>query len=397
MRELSDKGRFLEEIGRSAQSLVPGESAALLLLDVDDFHFANGSLERGAMQIEKARALVAEEAERNRVTACICEDEFAVFLHGASGAEALDLAEQLIASVETGAAAANAGVVGVSGDRPPASPEALMIAADIALCEARAAGGGRAVQYIGRDRARVSWADRVRRAIAEDRIVVYAQPIFDLREHTVAREELLVRMIDEDGELICPSSFLPAAERSGLTAEIDRLVLAKAVELAGVSRPISVNVSGASLSEPRLIADVRAAVEEGLSPHWLDFEVTETVAISNMTQAQEFGHTVTQMGCGLGLDDFGTGFSSLSYLKALPIQHLKIDLEFVRNLCDSIEDRRMVGAIVQFARALGLETVAEGVEDCATLRLVHELGVDYAQGFHVGEPVAVDQPVALAA
>ncbi|HET7573965.1 MAG TPA: EAL domain-containing protein, partial [Solirubrobacterales bacterium] len=248
-----------------------------------------------------------------------------------------------------------------------------------------------------RGRPKPSWPDRIREAIADERIVVYAQPIFDLNEQTVAREELLVRMLDEEGGLISPSAFLPAAERSGLIAEIDRLVLARAVALAGVSRPISVNVSGASLSEPRLIADVREAVAQGLNPRWLDFEITETLAISNMQQAQEFARTVTEMGCGLGLDDFGTGFSSLSYLKALPVQHLKIDLEFVRDLCDSHEDQRMVNAIVQFAGALGLETVAEGVEDCDTLRLVRQLGVDYAQGFHIGEPVAVDEPVALAA
>jgi EAL domain-containing protein (putative c-di-GMP-specific phosphodiesterase class I) len=396
MSELCDKGRFLEEIGRCAQTLPPQASAAVVLLDVDAFHFANGSLERAPAEIEKLRDLVAETARRKPLTACICQDEFAVLLEEADGAEAVALAERLLEGVGAGnGTGASAGVVAFVGGANPPGPEPLMIAADIALCEARA-DGGRVVQYAGRAQP-ASWCDRVRQAIAEERIVVYAQPIFDLREQTVAREELLVRMIDEDGGLIRPSAFLPTAERAGLIADIDRLVLGKAVELAGVSRPISINISGASLSEPRLIADVREAVADGLNPSWLDFELTETVAISNMVQAQEFARTVAEMGCGLGLDDFGTGFSSLSYLKALPVQHLKIDLEFVRNLCHSREDQRMVGAIVQFARALGLETVAEGVEDCDTLRLVRELGADYAQGFHIGPPVAVEQTAVLVA
>jgi EAL domain-containing protein (putative c-di-GMP-specific phosphodiesterase class I) len=206
----------------------------------------------------------------------------------------------------------------------------------------------------------------------------------------VARDELLVRMLDENGDVIPPSSFLPTAERFGLIAEIDRLVLAKAIEMAGRSQPIAVNVSGASLSDPRLIEDVRAAIANGLNPGWLDFEITETAAISNMADARSFARTVTEMGCGLGLDDFGTGFSSLSYLRELPIQHLKIDLEFIRKLPSSPDDQRLVQAIVQFAKAMGQETVAEGIEDAETLAMVRLFEVDYAQGFHIGEPALVD-------
>ena len=141
-----------------------------------------------------------------------------------------------------------------------------------------------------------------------------------------------MRMLDEDDDVIPPSSFLPTAERLGLIVDIDRLVLAKAIELAGRSQPIAVNVSGASLCDPRLIEDVQAAIADGLNPAWLDFEITETAAISNMDHARTFAQTVTGMGCGLGLDDFGTGFSSFSYLKELPVQHLKIDIEFIRDL-----------------------------------------------------------------
>ena len=200
----------------------------------------------------------------------------------------------------------------------------------------------------------------------------------------MAREELLVRMLDENDDVIPPSSFLPTAERLGLITDIDRLVLAKAVELAGRSQPIAVNVSGASLADPRLIGDVRAAIAEGLNPAWLDFEITETAAITNMDHARNFADAVTAMGCGLGLDDFGTGFSSFSYLKELPIQHLKIDIEFIRELPRSPTDQRLVQALVQFAKAFGQETVAEGIEDSETLGMVRAFEIDYAQGFHIG-------------
>jgi EAL domain-containing protein (putative c-di-GMP-specific phosphodiesterase class I) len=206
----------------------------------------------------------------------------------------------------------------------------------------------------------------------------------------VAREELLVRMLDEQGDVIPPASFLPTAERLGVISEIDRRVLAKAVELAGRSRPIAVNVSGASLSDPALIADVRSAIADGLNPGWLDFEITETAAITNMTDARAFAHAVTSMGCGLGLDDFGTGFSSFSYLRDLPIQHLKLDLEFIQGLPSSPVNQRLVQAMVQFAKAFGQETVAEGIEDAETLSMVRAFEIDYAQGFHIGIPELVD-------
>jgi EAL domain-containing protein (putative c-di-GMP-specific phosphodiesterase class I) len=302
-------------------------------------------------------------------------------------------AERLIELVrERGkpAVGASVGIASFGGTGEEVTAEGLMIAADIALCEAKEEGGGKAIEAASGPNLKLTWADRIREALDQQRIVVYAQPIFDLRKECIAREELLVRMLDEDGDVIPPSSFLPTAERLGLIVEIDRLVLGKAIELAGRSQPIAVNVSGASLCDPRLIEDVRAAIADGLNPAWLDFEITETAAISNMKHARDFAQTVTEMGCGLGLDDFGTGFSSFSYLKELPIQHLKIDIEFIRELPRSPTDQRLVQALVQFARAFGQETVAEGIEDSETLAMVRAFEVDYAQGFHIGEPALVD-------
>lgn len=399
---LFDRDQFVEEVEeRLLDPRQRSQPGALLLLDIDSFHLVNDSLghEAGDRLLETVGATLRDESRAEDLPARICADEFALLLLWATPAQAMATAERLIALVrERGqpAVGASVGIAAFGGTGEEITAEGLMIAADIALCEAKEQGGGRAVDAASGPNLKLTWADRIREALDRERIVVYAQPIVDLRDGSVAREELLVRMLDADDDIIPPSSFLPTAERLGLITEIDRLVLAKAIELAGRSRPIAVNVSGASLSDPRLIEDVRRAIAEGLNPAWLDFEITETAAISNMANARAFADAVTAIGCGLGLDDFGTGFSSFSYLKELPIQHLKIDIEFIRDLPRSPTDQRLVQALVQFARAFGQETVAEGVEDSETLALVRAFEVDYAQGFHIGEPALVEGSTAAA-
>jgi len=393
---LYDRDSFVEAIEeRLLDRLQGGRPGALLLLDIDSFHIVNDSLghEAGDRLLETVAATLRDESRADDLPARICADEFGLLLPRATPEQARTTAERLIDLVrERGkpAVGASVGIAAFGGSGEEVTAEGLMITADIALCEAKEAGGGRAVDAASGPNLKLTWADRIREAIDRRRIVVYAQPIFDLRKECVAREELLVRMLDDNDDVIPPSSFLPTAERMGLITEIDRLVLSKAIELAGRSQPIAVNVSGASLSDPRLIADVRAAIAEGLNPAWLDFEITETAAISNMDHARAFALAVTGMGCGLGLDDFGTGFSSFSYLKELPIQHLKIDIEFIRELPSSPTDQRLVQALVQFAKAFGQETVAEGIENSETLALVRAFDIDYAQGFHIGEPALVD-------
>lgn len=392
---LYDRDSFVEAMeGRILDPLHREQAGALLLLDIDSFHIVNDSLghEAGDRLLETVAATLREESRAEDLPARICADEFGLLLPRSTPDQAMATAERLIALVrERGkpAVGASVGIATFGGTGEDVTAEGLMITADIALCEAKEDGGGRAVDAASGPNHKLTWADRIREAIDRQRIVVYAQPILDLRKECVAREELLVRMLDDNDDVISPSSFLPTAERLGLITEIDRLVLSKAIELAGRSQPIAVNVSGASLSDPRLIADVRAAIADGLNPAWLDFEITETAAISNMEHARAFGVAVTEMGCGLGLDDFGTGFSSFSYLKELPIQHLKIDVEFIRELPSSPTDQRLVQALVQFAKAFGQETVAEGIESSETLSLVRAFEIDYAQGFHVGEPALV--------
>jgi PAS domain S-box-containing protein len=231
------------------------------------------------------------------------------------------------------------------------------------------------------------WLGRIRDALDEDRFVLYAQPIVDLMTGQTVQHELLLRMLDEDGQVIPPCAFLPAAERFGLISEIDRWVIRQAVQIASEGVPTEFNLSGRSIGDPDVLRELATAVREsGVDPSLLVVEVTETAFVGQTEAGRAFAEKVRALGCRLALDDFGTGFSSLSYLKHLPADHLKIDIDFVRELTVSETDARVVRGIVALAREFNQTTIAEGVEDEATLLMLREMGVDLAQGYLFGRP-----------
>ncbi|HEX8714279.1 MAG TPA: EAL domain-containing protein [Solirubrobacteraceae bacterium] len=237
------------------------------------------------------------------------------------------------------------------------------------------------------------WLGRLRRALANDLLVLHYQPIVSLADGRVAHHEALVRLIDEnDGSLIGPASFLPAAERYGLIGEIDRVVLDKVAEQLGrrsgePAGGIAMNLSALSVTDRDMLAHVkRGLARHGADPARLVIEVTETASISDMRRARAFCEGVHELGGAIALDDFGAGFGSFHYLKHLPFRYLKIDGAFIRGLPDSPHDQLVVKALVGLVRAMGQQTVAEFVGDRRTLELLRELGVDYAQGFEIGRP-----------
>jgi PAS domain S-box-containing protein len=239
------------------------------------------------------------------------------------------------------------------------------------------------------------WLGRIRDALDEDRLVLYAQPIVDLMTGQTVQHELLLRMRDEDGQIIAPGAFLPAAERYGLISEIDRWVIRQAVQIAAGGVPTEFNLSGRSIGDPDILRELATAIEtSGVDPSLLVVEVTETAFVGQTEAGRAFAQRVRELGCRLALDDFGTGFSSLTYLKHLPADHLKIDIEFVRELTTSETDARVVRGIVALAREFNQTTIAEGVEDEETLVLLREMGVDQAQGYLFGRPapMASDAP-----
>jgi EAL domain-containing protein (putative c-di-GMP-specific phosphodiesterase class I) len=239
------------------------------------------------------------------------------------------------------------------------------------------------------------WLERLRRALAHDLFVLHYQPIVSLADGCVAHHEALVRLADEgDGSVIAPGSFLPAAERYGLIREIDRMVLDKVAallgsETGGEGGPIAMNLSAVSLTDRDMLAHIERGLDRhGADPARLILEVTETASISDMGRARAFCAAAQALGCAVALDDFGAGFGSFHYLKHLPFSYLKIDGAFIRGLPDSAHDQLVVKALVGLVREMGQRTIAEFVGDQATLRLLRELGVDYAQGFEVGRPQA---------
>ena len=237
----------------------------------------------------------------------------------------------------------------------------------------------------------LNWVGRIRDAIDEERLVLHAQPIIDVPSRKVVMYELLIRMVDRDGTIIPPGRFLPAAEQFGLIKEIDRWVLAQAVELAARGLKVHFNISGKSLGSRELISDLVFALRRtGADPALLVCEITETALAHDEAVAEAFVHELAELGCEIALDDFGMGYGGFAYLKRLPLTALKIDIEFVRDLVENPQNQHVVKAIVTLAQGFGRQTVAEGVENQATLQLLEDYGVDFGQGFAIGRPEPIE-------
>jgi EAL domain-containing protein (putative c-di-GMP-specific phosphodiesterase class I) len=240
------------------------------------------------------------------------------------------------------------------------------------------------------------WLARLRRALEHDHFVLHFQPIVSLADGSVSHHEALLRLADEpDGALVAPGSFLPAAERYGLIREIDRMVLARVAAILGGEHGrhgmrIAMNVSALSVTDPGMLEHIeRQMAFYEVDPSRLIIELTETAAISDMRSAKSFCAGLLALGCAVALDDFGAGFGSFQYLKHLPFSQLKIDGDFIRRLPVSRTDQLVVKALAGVVRGMGRETIAEFVGDEPTVSMLRSYGVDYAQGFEIGRPVAL--------
>jgi len=244
---------------------------------------------------------------------------------------------------------------------------------------------------------RLEWVQRIRAALDDGRLTLHAQPVVETATGRTTQHELLVRMVDTDGSLVSPAHFLPIAERFGLIREIDRWVVTETIAILrhrredGHRPTVEINLSGQSLGDPGFAAYIGSALGEAqLDPAQLIFEVTETTAIGNIAAAREFARQLARLGCRFALDDFGAGFGSFYYLKHLPFDYIKIDGEFVRDCTVDATDRLVIRAIVELAQGMGTRTIAEFVGDEQTFATVAALGVDYAQGFHLGRPAPAE-------
>ena len=233
----------------------------------------------------------------------------------------------------------------------------------------------------------------MRSAVADGRLRTAAQPIVRVATGDVSSEELLVRLATEDGRILLPDAFVPAAERHGLMPKIDRFVIGRAAELAASGHSVHVNLSATTLGDRALFGDILAAVNaHRAEPTRMVFEITETAAAANMDCAASVADRLRAFGFRIALDDFGSGWGSFKYLSALPIDMLKIDRLFVRDVGTTTRATQLLRGVVSLADTLGVTTVGEGVEDERTLIALRALGIDYAQGTYIGGPQPVESP-----
>jgi diguanylate cyclase (GGDEF)-like protein/PAS domain S-box-containing protein len=412
---LLNRRRFEEELSeRVAHGARYETGGAVLLLDLDNFKYVNDSLghRTGDAVIRSVADLLRSQMRETDVLGRLGGDEFAILLPYADLDQATVVAGKLLESLRRHRAVfrgkrlrltTSIGVSAISDARVQTAEE-VMVEADVAVYEAKEAGRDRFSVYAPTTDGKAetggspAWADRIRRALDNERFTLYAQPILSLQTNEISQYELLVRMQNGDGELLPPHAFLPSAERSGMVREIDMWVTRQAIRLiahqrrAGEDLRLEVNLSGRTLGDPTLPRTIQAEIANAsIDPGNLIFEVTETTAVLNMDEARDFAVRLTEMGCRFALDDFGAGFGSFYYLKYLPLEFLKIDGDFIGDLASNVTDQAMVRAIVDLSAQLRKATIAEFVGDDRTLELLRAYGVDYAQGYHVGRPVPVSE------
>ncbi len=400
---LVNRHRFVEDLKRTYDQVTRGGTmAAVLLFDLDNFKEINDT--SGHAAGDALLRTIAEElrarARKSDIVARLGGDEFAMLMPNTDAYGASAFARQInerLAQVpfvygerryRTGASIGIALLPQHGNDS-----EDLLAHADLAMYEAKRAGRScyrifaHEHEVTGALAAGVHWKDLLTRAIAEGRLFFEYEPVVELGSGAVAFHEALLRLRLEDGRVVYPGEFLPAAQRAGLGFEIDCYVVRLAMQVLGsdAARSLSVNLSTAVLADGYWAEEVKTAVGEGrLDSSRLIFEITETGMIADMTEARRIMDEIVALGVRFAVDDFGLGFSSLYYLKQLPANFVKIDQSLVKGLAKNTQDRDFVRAITTMIRCYGRTVVAEGVEDAATLTLLHEMGVTLVQGFYLG-------------
>jgi diguanylate cyclase (GGDEF)-like protein/PAS domain S-box-containing protein len=386
---------------------------ALLYLDLDQFKVVNDTFGHtaGDALLRRLSEIVHAKIRSTDLLARLGGDEFGILLERCNEQRAMEVAESIRSAVEGyrfewqgsfTTIRCSIGVVMIT--RENADVAGLMSSADVACYSAKDMGRNQVHLYKDSDASmrheEMKWVSRISSAVEDDRLELYFQPIIGINDasgKSRGHYELLLRMRDETGELVGPDQFIPAAERYNLMSTLDRWVIQEALsELAdrdadGEARyTIAINLSGTSLSEDRFLEFVIKELEKQQLPTGaICFEITETAAISNLSRVVHFMQTLKKLGCKFSLDDFGSGLSSFTYLKNLPVDYLKIDGQFISNVADDNVDESMVKAISQVGHAMGIETIAERVETKKVLEKLGSLGIEFAQGYYIARPTSV--------
>jgi diguanylate cyclase (GGDEF)-like protein/PAS domain S-box-containing protein len=411
---LVNRREFERRLGILVESAHNSEREhALLYMDLDQFKVVNDTRGHvaGDELLRQLSAMLNNRVRGSDTIARLGGDEFGVLLVDCPLNKAMNVAEILRETVagfrftwqdKTFVIGVSIGVVPIAGDRQNNSD--ILGIAD-AACYAAKDKGRNQVQASPNDRelsqrrGEMLWVSRINSAFEENRFRLYYQPIVPVQprnDQDSKHYEVLLRMLDHDGHVVPPMTFIPAAERYNLMRSIDRQVISMAFEeyqqrarngMADNNWMLSINLSGDSLSDVQLFEFLqRQFAKYQVNPQEICFEVTETAAIANLGQAIVLIKDLKGMGCRFSLDDFGSGLSSFGYLKNLPVDYLKIDGSFVRDMAQDPIDAAMVEAINDIGHVMGIQTIAEWVEDDATLERLKQIGVDYAQGYLFDRP-----------
>ena len=409
---LASKMGFEQQLQRILTETRSHQLHGLLYLDLDRFRLINETCGRvaGDEALRQLAGILGEQVRESDVLARLGGDEFAVLLPHCDMQHAVDIAELLLQAIndfhftweeQDFTLGASVGLVCVDGDT--LEIDRLLKQADLACYTAKALGRNRVHVFKREDRemtggpGEMAWASRIRHALDEQRLVLYVQQLVPLKAPAPVEQpqELLVRMVDQQGRIIPPGSFLRAAESYDLMYEVDRWVVRHALQ--GMSRDnrdsaadhglFFIKLSAAVFSDAGFCDYVLRQLEEsGVPPARICFVMSETTAITQLPLAVPFISKIRSLGGHCALNRFGSGLSAFSYLKTIPVDYLKVDGTLIRNIAENEMDRAIVEAINRIAQIAKVKTIAECVETVESYRILHDLGLDFAQGAYLSEP-----------
>lgn len=415
---LYNRQYFLTELGRVVENTRRGSRRhfALLYIDLDNFKFVNDTLGHmaGDQVLVEVTKMLQQRNRKSDLLARLGGDEFAILLYDVNQKQVLHAAEAHRKLLDDYAFKYDGSVIQVGCSigvtlfgQMPISKEDLLVQADVACHIAKRSGRNRVHVYDTIDKENMAtmtedmgWANKIKTAIEEDQFYLACQPIMELSSGKIFRQEVLLRMRDEAGNLILPAGFIASAERFGLMRAVDTWVVNHSIQYLGEQlrrNPrlhFSVNLSAESVGDSMMLETITTALQvHSVPPTALTFEITETIAIANLGPAVEFLTRLRNLGCQTALDDFGVGYSSFAYLKDLPVDFVKIDGSFVRNVHNDKLQLAMVRSMNDIAHAMGKQTVAEFVDNRAAMCVLNTIGVDYIQGYYVGGPRMLEDDV----
>jgi len=412
---LINRPEFERRTARILTSLADNKGEhALCFMDLDQFKVINDTCGHtaGDELLRQLGKILRDTVRKRDTLARLGGDEFGVLIEHCSLEQAQRVAQALLKSIQeyqffwegqSFRVGASIGLVAITENTPNFTE--LLKMADSACYMAKDLGRNRIHIYdlgdteLAQRHGEMQWVSRIHKALEENRFCIYAQPIIPLGKSDKQHYELLIRMLDDDGDIIPPGAFLPSAERYNLIEQLDAWVIKNAFKLMSEHPDfveqinfISINLSGPSLTKSDFLDFITSQLKEsGINANKICFEITETLAISNLSTAITFIKSLQKIGCRFALDDFGSGISSFGYLKNLPVDYLKIDGIFVKDMVDDPMDHAMVKSINDIGQLMGMQTMAEFVENNEIKGMLKALGVNYAQGYGTGKPESFDE------